>query len=242
MSDDLLQGQYARLMDALPAGDPWPTLTESGFLDLLRPEDQGGAGLDLAALFPLALETGRRPDPPPVIETMAARLKDPAALGVADVEPVLGRPLAAVLAAGQMAGALLQVQRMTVDYALQRQQFGREIGRFQAIQHQLAVLAEEAMAARIAVQAAFTGPPLEVSEGRAAVAKLRAGQAALQVCAIAHAVHGAIGVSQEHELHHYTRRLRAWRLAHGGESWWARRLGDWALAERSDITSLARAI
>jgi acyl-CoA dehydrogenase len=240
--ETLLLDQYSRLLDALPGADPWPTLAESGFLDLLRPEAEGGAGLGLEDLFPLALETGRRVDPPAILETIAARAVRSEAIDVRDIEPICGRALAAVLAAGQMAGAMAEVERLTVDYALQRQQFGREIGKFQAVQHQIAVLAEEAMASRIAAQAAFVGPVGAVSETRAAVAKIRAGQAATLVCSIAHAVHGAIGVSAEFVLHHHTRRLRAWRLAHGGEGWWARRLGAAALASDADVTTIARGV
>ena len=239
---DLLRDQYARLLDGLPAGDPWPSLLESGFLDVLKSEADDGAGLSLEDLFPLALETGRRPEAPAVMETMAARLTMPEAVDVGDVEPTLGRALAAVLAAGQMAGAMKAIEAMTVEYAITRKQFGREIGRFQAVQQQIAVLAEETMVARMAAQAAFTGSPLEVSERLAAVAKIRAGQAAQVVSGIAHAVHGAIGVSAEHPLHLHTRRLRAWGFAHGGETWWARKLGVWAVSESLDLTSLARAL
>jgi acyl-CoA dehydrogenase len=228
---DLLVDQYSRMLDGLPADDPWTALEASGYLDLLKEEAFGGVGLPLEDLFPIALETGRRAAAPPVLEAMAERLS-----------LVVDRPLAAVLAAGQMAGAMEAVQAMTVEYAGMRKQFGREIGRFQAVQHQIAVMAEETMAGRMAAQAAFVGLPTEVSEYRAAVAKLRCGVAAERVCAIAHAVHGAIGVSAEHSLHRHTRRLRAWRLAHGGEGWWAQRLGDWALSQTQDFNSLARAL
>jgi alkylation response protein AidB-like acyl-CoA dehydrogenase len=155
---------------------------------------------------------------------------------------VEARPLLAILAAGQMAGAMEAVQALTVDYARTRKQFGREIGRFQAVQHQIAVMAEETTAARMAAQAAFVGLPSQPAERRAAVAKLRCGEAAGQVCAIAHAVHGAIGVSEAHSLHRHSRRLRGWRLAHGGETWWAGRLGHWALTQTRDFNSLARAL
>jgi hypothetical protein len=248
---DLIVEQYARLLDGLPAADPWPALVESGFLDLLKSEADGGAGLALEDLFPLALATGRRPQAPPVIETMAARLVSPQASGVADaeaalaaggVEPGQARALAATITAGLMAGAMEGLEAMTLDYASTRKQFGREISKFQAIQHQIAVMAEEVMAARMAAQAAFVGAPLEVSPRRAAVAKIRAGQAAQLVATIAHAVHGAIGVSQEYPLHHLTRRLHKARLAHGGEAYWARSLGGWALAEGGDMVSLVRAL
>ena len=93
---------------------------------------------------------------------------------------------------------------------------------------------------RTFAQAAFKGAPQQVSEKRAAVAKFRAGQASVQVCQIAHAIHGAIGVSAEHVLHQHTSRLRAWRLSHGGDAWWARKLGQFVCSEGDDITTLAR--
>jgi hypothetical protein len=248
---DLIVDQYSRLLDGLDPANPWPSLVESGFLDLLRGEADGGAGLDLADLFPLALATGRRPSASPVIETMVARLVAPEDIDVADPEaalitggvaPLVAKALAATIAAGLMAGAMEALEAATVDYASTRKQFGREIGKFQAVQHQIAVLAEETMAARMAAQAAFLGAPLEVSPLRAAAAKARVGEAAQLAASIAHAVHGAIGVSQEHSLHHLTRRLHHGRLAHGGEAYWARMLGEWAFARTEDFVSLARGL
>jgi hypothetical protein len=248
---DLILEQFGRLLDGLDPASPWPGLEESGFLDLLLGEDEGGAGLQLGELFDLALETGRRPGVPPIVESMAARLKTPGANNVADLEATLAsagvdamtaKSLAAAIAAARMAGAMEQVQAMTVDYATTRQQFGREIGKFQAVQHQIAVMAEEVTAARMAAQIAFQGAPLEIAPTRAAVAKMRAGQAAQTVCSVAHAVHGAIGVSQEHVLHRFTGQLHQWRLAHGGEGYWARQLGRWTLESAADPVSLVRAI
>ncbi len=248
---DLILEQFTRLLDGLDGDSPWPQLAESGFLDLLRSEDDGGAALDLEGLFPLTLEAGRRPTLPCVIQTMIARLAAPEAVDVVDVEsvladggvdPAVARALAAAATAGLMAGALEAIEALTLDYAATRKQFGREIGKFQAIQHQIAVMAEEVMAARMAVQLAFVGAPLAMSPLRAGVAKLRVGEAALTVAAIAHAVHGAIGVSQEHSLRHFTGRLHEGRLAHGGEAAWARRLGGLALDSDLDAVSLARSL
>ncbi len=248
---DLIVDQFSRLLDGLDSANPWPALEESGFLDLLKSEDGGGAGLLLEDLFPLALVTGRRPGASRVIETMIARLVAPEAVDVTDAEALLvkagaepgaARALAATITAGLMAGAMEGLETMTVDYAVTRKQFGREIGKFQAVQHQIAVLAEEVMAARMAAQAAFVGAPLQVSPLRAAVAKVRVGQAGQQVASIAHAVHGAIGVSEEFPMHHLTRRLHQGRMAHGGEAYWARKLGAWALAGSDDFVGLARAL
>jgi alkylation response protein AidB-like acyl-CoA dehydrogenase len=140
-------------------------------------------------------------------------------------EPAGGlRCLAAVLRAGELAGAMARVLQMTVDYAGQRQQFAKPIGKMQAIQQQLAVLAEQVLMASMAAQigcAAGLSPGVEA----AAVAKQVTSAAAAQAAAIAHGVHGAIGVSEEYDLQLYTRRLFEWRLADGSESWWAAQLG-----------------
>lgn len=228
---DLFLDQYCRLLDSLPASDPWPALENSGFLDFLISEASGGGGASLEDLFPLALETGRRLPPADVLSAMASRLSDP-----------VPRPLAAILAAGEMAGALSAIEALTVDYVRTRKQFGREIGRFQAIQQQIAVLTEEVIAAHMAAGMAFVGEPAKISENRAAAAKLRCNRAAFRAASIAHAVHGAIGVSEDYGLHRFTGRLRQLAMAHGGETTWAQKLGDWVLNEGWDITSLVRAL
>ena len=249
MIDPMLRDQYARTLDELPAAAPWPVLEDSGFLDLLAPADRGGAALPLDALFELAIETARRPNPPPIVETMLVRLLDPKAVAIEDpesgliaagMERPLARSLAGAAAAAQIAGAVHALIEMTIDYAGTRQQFGRPIGKFQAVQQQLAVAVEEAHAAYVTSRAALAGPPDAIDRQRVAVAKIRAGQAAHTVAAIAHAVHGAIGISAEHALHQFTRRLHGWRMAHGGEAWWAAQLGQWMIAGDGDFITAIR--
>jgi len=58
-----------------------------------------------------------------------------------------------------------------------------------------------------------------------AMAKSRAGEAAATVAGMAHQVHGAIGFTFEHTLHHFTRRLYAWRDEFGTEAHWSGWLG-----------------
>lgn len=62
------------------------------------------------------------------------------------------RPIAATLRTAAIAGAADRLLQMTVSYANQRVQFGKPIGKQQAIQHQLAVMAEQTVLARIAAQ------------------------------------------------------------------------------------------
>ena len=140
----------------------------------------------------------------------------------------------ALARATQMAGALESLLSQSVRYATERKQFGRPIGAFQAIQHQLAILAGHTAAAGIAAanacRAAERGDPtLEVAE-----AKVRVGEAAGIACSIAHQTHGAIGFTYEHSLHFSTRRLWSWRAEFGAESVWAGELGRRAAARGAD--------
>ena len=63
-------------------------------------------------------------------------------------------------------------------------------------------------------------------------AKGRTGGGGAQGGGVRHAVHGAIGVTEEFDLQMFTRRLHEWRMQYGGESYWSRRLGR-ALLEAS---------
>jgi acyl-CoA dehydrogenase len=66
-----------------------------------------------------------------------------------------------------------------------------------------------------------------------ALAKSRSGEAAGQVAAVCHQVHGAMGFTQEHPLHFASRRLWAWRDEWGAEAYWQERIGRLICAEGS---------
>ena len=148
--------------------------------------------------------------------------------------------LSAAAYAGLLAGAMEHVLTLTLDYANQRTQFGKPIGRFQAVQQQISVMSEHVWAARMAAQLAFQGDAGIPQAQLAALGKARASQAAPIVADIAHAVHGAIGVTEEYDLQLYTRRLREWRLAGGSESYWHERIGSHALASGVDALTYLR--
>lgn len=281
----------------------WDSLADAGFLELLKPEEQGGAELRLAELFPILAALGHHAMPLPIAQSIAARallaphaavptgmltlapgcqrigrrivcpltpfgmladhvlVDDDGSLLVlpcasADRTPtgvprslsatlswpkdtqavsIVGQgsgvqAFAAAIHAALISGALFRVFEMTLRYANDRSQFGKSIGKFQAIQHQIGVMAEHVAAASMAAEAAFqedwTLPQLLPS----AIAKARTGEAAILVASIAHAVHGAIGVTEEYDLQLLTRRLHEWRMAHGSEDYWNAVVGRLVLA------------
>jgi len=131
----------------------------------------------------------------------------------------------ALLRAVQMTGALDRTLEHCLLWANDRVQFGRPIARFQAIQHQLAVLASETAAAGAAVDQAIEAAAHGPEFATVAIAKARTGEAAGKAANIAHAVFGAMGFTREHSLHYVTRRLWAWRNEFGGEAHWQAELG-----------------
>jgi alkylation response protein AidB-like acyl-CoA dehydrogenase len=151
----------------------------------------------------------------------------PAAAGVGLTQ---FRAAGAAMRALQMAGALDAVLAMTVRYAQERVQFGRPIGRFQAVQQSLAVLASHVAAASAASDLAAEAFADGVRLLPIAAAKVRVGEAAGAAAAIAHQVHGAIGFTYEHALHFSTKRLWSWREEFGAEAAWSAMLGRQMLA------------
>lgn len=137
--------------------------------------------------------------------------------------------LGALIRSLAMAGALQTVLERTVAYASERVQFGRPIGKFQSIQHNLAIMAGETAAARAAADMASERLVGEDAAFLIAAAKVRAGEAASKVAGLAHQIHGAIGFTYEFPLHLYTQRLWAWRDEFGAEPEWSARIGEAAL-------------
>lgn len=139
--------------------------------------------------------------------------------------------LLALCRAVQMAGGLTRALSLSLDYVSEREQFGRPISKFQAIQHHMAVMAAETAAAIRAADAGLAGIGSERMLEEVAAAKARVGEAVGVVAELAHQVHGAMGYTHEHQLHHVTRRLWAWRDEFGTEREWQERLGR-SLASR----------
>ena len=141
-----------------------------------------------------------------------------------------------------IAGALTTSFEKTLQYANERQQFGRPIGKFQAIQHELAVMAEHVSAARMAAQIACEADGVTADAMRVAVGKARTSEAAVEVAALAHSVHGAIGFTTEFDLQLYTRRLHLWRQTAGSEGYWQLQAGQALVAAGASSLDVIRQI
>lgn len=117
---------------------------------------------------------------------------------------------AALLAAEQTGGAAFCLSS-TVAYAKQRVQFGRPIGSFQAVKHELAdmmVLVEAARSAALYAAAAIDEGSAELFEA-AAVARVWCSDAYQHCAAEAIQLHGGIGFTWEHHAHLYFKRARS---------------------------------
>lgn len=128
--------------------------------------------------------------------------------GWAAIEKLLEKATAAKCC--EMVGELQAALDMTVAYAKDRKQFGHPIGTFQVLQHYMAQMVTDVEGARFATYEAAW----KLSEGlpcrkEVAVAKAWTGDASKRVMAYAHQIHGAIGVTMDHDLQFYTRRLKA---------------------------------
>ena len=125
-----------------------------------------------------------------------------------------------------MAGCLQAVLDLGLQFAAERSQFGRSISKFQAIQHSLAVVGTEVAASQRAADAGVDALGTDRFEQEVAAAKARVGEAVGIVAEQVHQVHGAMGYTYEHRLHHFTRRLWAWRDEWGNEFYWQAKLGQ----------------
>ena len=135
--------------------------------------------------------------------------------------------IGAAVTAALISGALESLLKLTLKYAKDRKQFGRAIGKFQAIQQQISVLTELAAVAKTAAQLAFQTENIEqLDQLQCAIAKAQCSVAATKCVKIAHAIHGAIGVTAEYQLQLFTRRLLEWSHDYGNAEYWHGIIGE----------------
>ncbi|HEY0633454.1 MAG TPA: acyl-CoA dehydrogenase family protein [Thermoleophilaceae bacterium] len=117
----------------------------------------------------------------------------------------------AVAVAGELVGVSQRAMEMAIEYAKDRQQFGRPIGAYQAVSHRCAQMLLETEGARSAtLYAAWTADhEPESLQLTASMAKAYASDCGWRVTASSMQVHGGIGFTWEHDLHFFLKRAKA---------------------------------
>jgi alkylation response protein AidB-like acyl-CoA dehydrogenase len=145
--------------------------------------------------------------------------------------PVLHRACVAI--AAESTGIAQRTMEMAVEYAKDRQQFGRPIGAYQAVSHRCAQMLLETENSRSAVYGAAWAADAEPESLplAASMAKAYASDAGWRVPDASIQVHGGIGFTWEHDLHFFLKRGKANAATFGTASWHRDRVADLVLAE-----------
>jgi alkylation response protein AidB-like acyl-CoA dehydrogenase len=137
-----------------------------------------------------------------------------------------------VALAAESTGIAQRTMEMAVEYAKDRQQFGRPIGAYQAVSHRCAQMLLETENARSAVYGAAWAADAEPESLHlaASMAKAYAGDAGWRVPDASIQVHGGIGFTWEHDLHFFLKRGRSNAAIFGDSKWHRERVADTVLA------------
>ncbi|BBX69423.1 acyl-CoA dehydrogenase [Mycolicibacterium psychrotolerans] len=212
------------------AGVPWASSAQRVVAVWQRGDDHVVADLDPAGL---SITAGANMIGEPR-DTVVADLAILSGATVTAGQIATLRLKAALIRAVQICAALDRALELSIEHATTREQFGRTLSKFQAVQHLISDIACEAALARSATEAAlsaaiasdWSAPNLEFL---VASARSCAGHATSVVVRNAHQVLGAIGTTSEHRLHVFTRAALAWRSEFGSMRHWDDLLTDMAL-------------
>jgi alkylation response protein AidB-like acyl-CoA dehydrogenase len=128
-----------------------------------------------------------------------------------------------------MVGAMAALFETTVAYAKARTAFGRPIGSFQAVKHQLvdaSLVLETSRGLLEAVTSAVGGALAEASEV-ASIAKSYVGEAAVALAHTCWQVFGGVAYTWTHDFHLYLRRLTTDAARYGDTAWHNERIWRW---------------
>jgi alkylation response protein AidB-like acyl-CoA dehydrogenase len=152
----------------------------------------------------------------------------------ADYYPVFFRLCVAL--AAESTGIAQRTMEMAVEYAKDRQQFGRPIGAYQAVSHRCAQMLLETENARSAVYGAAWAADAEPESLplAASMAKAYASDAGWRVPNASIQVHGGIGFTWEHDLHFFLKRGRSNAAIFGDSKWHRERVADAVLSRAAE--------
>jgi alkylation response protein AidB-like acyl-CoA dehydrogenase len=153
--------------------------------------------------------------------------------------PVFHRVCVALSA--ELTGVAQRALEMAVEYAKERQQFGRPIGSYQAVSHRCAQMLLETENSRSAtLYAAWTADAEPDSLPLAAsMAKAYASDAGMRVADAAIQVHGGIGFTWEHDLHFFLKRATGNAAIFGDPKWHREQVAERVLAEVAEPAAVA---
>jgi alkylation response protein AidB-like acyl-CoA dehydrogenase len=209
------------------AGSPY---VADATADLVILEREGA--LHVVTQDRLTLQPLRSMDGARRLFAVTAELGDDTVLSTSPADARWASDHAAAATAAELVGVAGAMLDMTVGYVKQREQFGRKVGSFQAVQHKLAetlMLVESARAAVYYAAWALASDAPDASIA-ASVAKAYASDAERRANAEALQLHGGIGFTWEHDLHLWLKRGKALELQHGDADLHRRRIADWIYA------------
>ena len=121
----------------------------------------------------------------------------------------------------EMCGGAQKVLEMSVEYAKVREQFGRPIGSFQAIQHKCANMLVEVESSKSAAYYAAWAVANDVAEAplAAAMAKAYTSDAYRHTAGEGIQIHGGIGFTWEHDMHIFFKRAKSSEVTFGDATW-----------------------
>ena len=211
---DAVRGLLAQQQRGDPGDDRalWRRLCgEIGVAGLAIPPRYGGAGAGPVETHIVMEELGRGLTCSPLLGSAVLAAPGSASPGSASPGSAAlarARDLACIALSAEQVGAAQRALELTVAYTKVRVQFGRPIGSFQALQHRLAglhVLGESARSLSYAAAEAAA----EGAAGlglHAAAAKVYCSEALARVAGEMIQMHGAIGITWEHDAHRYLKR------------------------------------
>ncbi|HVW89290.1 MAG TPA: acyl-CoA dehydrogenase family protein [Gaiellaceae bacterium] len=195
-----------------PQDDRWTELAELGWLDVAE------ADLGFVEEALLCEELGYALYPGPYLAHVAGQTDVFGSGGeIVTVDPtrplrrltgIAETPRSRAAAAAEAVGVAQRALDLGLEHAKARQQFGKPIGTYQAVSHQLAdTYSDVELARSLAYWAAWcVAEDDEQAPIAAAAAKALAAEAAVLACERSIQVHGGIGFTWEHPLHRYYKR------------------------------------
>ena len=225
--------QRDRWLPGIASGEGRGSIAGTGDEPGLVPDAEGAAviGLDPMTEPRLVEGSAAKIEPVELIDATREYARVSAAAGEPlDGDVARGLQLGAVALSAELVGLAQRAMNLAVDYAKERQQFGRPIGAYQAVSHRCAGMLYDTEEARsLTYYAAWCAGAEPQSLPLAAhMAKARASDAAWRVTNDALQVLGGIGFTWEHDLHFLLKRAKV-----GSEL-----LGD-ARMHREQVASLA---